>query len=99
EVPRLSCFLVGHPGCWFINQEKLSVLGEQHANLEPLLLTVSEISGIGFSQVLEANDFQNLEDALALGRTHASKDRTPDSATAFKTKENVLEDRVVGIDA
>ena len=36
KIPSLSRFLVGHAGCRLINQEKLSVLREQHADLEPL---------------------------------------------------------------
>ena len=99
KIPSLSRFLVGHAGCRLINQEKLSVLREQHADLEPLFLPVSEISGLGFSTVLETDDFQHFEDTLALGGTHASEDRTPNAAAAFKTKENIFEDSVVGIDA
>ena len=60
---------------------------------------MSEIPGLGFSTVLETDDFQHFEDTLALGGTHASEDRTPNAAAAFKTKENIFEDSVVGIDA
>ena len=45
KVPVLAVSSSVMPSCRFINQEKLSVLGEQHADLEPLLLPVSEIPG------------------------------------------------------
>jgi hypothetical protein len=42
EFAGAGGFLVGHAGGGFVDEEELRVLGEEHADLEPLLLAVGE---------------------------------------------------------
>ena len=49
QFAGLVRFLVGHAGGGFIHEEELGVLGEEHADLEPLLLAVGERAGLPVS--------------------------------------------------
>ena len=48
QLAGFASLLVGHAGGGFIDEQKLRVLREEHSDLEPLLLTVAEGTGLGF---------------------------------------------------
>jgi hypothetical protein len=35
-----------HPGCRFVDQQQLRILGQQHADFQPLLLPVRQLAGL-----------------------------------------------------
>ena len=57
---------VGHAGRRLVDEKELGVLREQHADLEPLLLAVAEAAGKAVAGTVEANQFEELGDPLAL---------------------------------
>ena len=54
---------VGHAGGRLVDEQQLRLLGEQHADLQPLLLAVAEIGGADVARVGEADRVEDLVDA------------------------------------
>ena len=42
KLASLRCFLIGHAGGRFVNEEELGILRKQHSNLKPLLLAMGK---------------------------------------------------------
>ena len=63
-------FLFGHAGDGFVHQQQARLLHQQHADFQPLLLTVGEDARQLVSQVLQADGFQHFADAFAKLRFH-----------------------------
>ena len=57
-----------HAGHGFVDQQQLRVLRQQHADLQPLLLSVREICGEIVALGLEPDRRENFVDALAFLR-------------------------------
>ena len=59
------------PAAGSSTSSSLRVLGEEHADLEPLLLAVREGAGLGVGLAGEADGLEDLVDAVALRRCDA----------------------------
>jgi len=97
QLAGLRGLLVGHASCGLVNEQEAGVLGEEHADLQPLLLAVRERAGLGVLLRGEADGLQNLPDAITLGRADAGEEGGKDAALALEREEQVLEDGVIGI--
>jgi hypothetical protein len=77
---QLACplrLLVRHAGSRFIHQQQARILGEQHANLQPLLLPVGEGAGLDSAQLLETRLAQHLVNALPVPRPDPCEESAP----------------------
>ena len=54
---------VGHAGGGLVDEQQLRLLREQHADLQPLLLAVAEVGGLGVAPVGKADDAEQFLDA------------------------------------
>lgn len=59
-------FGVGHAGHGFVQQQELGLLRQQHADFQPLLLPVREQAGFALALLTQADQPQQLVDAVAL---------------------------------
>src|SRR5690606_13302696 len=99
ELAGAVSLLVGHAGGGFIDEEDLGVLREEHADLEPLLFAVGEEPGFPTTLRVEADQFEDVVDPVAVGRGKAVKERSEETARAFEREYEVVPDGVLGVDA
>ena len=64
QLGGLLGFGVGHAGHGFIDQEQTRVLGQQHADFEPLLLPVAQVPGPAVAVVAQAYGAQDALDPV-----------------------------------
>ena len=80
QFGRLFGLGVGHAGDGFVDEEELRVLGEQHADFEPLLLAVAEVAGAAMVVVVQAGGLEDAFDAGAFGSGLAGAQGEPRAA-------------------
>ena len=64
QFPGAMSLVVCHAGGGFVNEKNLRVLGEEHADFEPLLLAMAEAAGDAVTELGEADGFEDLLDAV-----------------------------------
>ena len=83
QVPRAVRLFIRHAGRRFVHQEKLRVLREQHANFEPLLLSVGQRAGLRVRLIAEVDRLQDIVNAVLLRAVWAMEEAVPDTAAPF----------------
>ena len=86
-------FLVGHAGHWFIQQQQLGVLHQQHADLQPLLLAVAQVAGLPTHTVSQVDGVQDLCQPVPLGRVQLEEHGGFDALIRLQGQLQVLEHR------
>ncbi len=85
---------VGHAGDRLVDQQKLRLLRQQHADFEPLLLPMRQRAGKPVAHRGEADDVEKLADAPPLAVALAPHQRGAGAAVGLERKLDVVGDGV-----
>ena len=86
---------VGHAGDRLVDQQQLRVLGQQHADLQPLLLAVAKVGGEVAAPVGQADGLEDLLDArLSRRRPAVEQRRERRRASPVQRQSRLSSDRV-----
>ena len=85
---------VGHAGNGFVDQKQLGVLGDQHADLQPLLLAVAERASGAIAVGVEADGAEDLVDAGGVRRVALPEQVVGNASVAGERQQQVILDRV-----
>jgi hypothetical protein len=86
------------PAAGSSTRRTLRVLGEQHADFEPLLFAVGEFAGEPVALGVEADGAEEFVDAVAVLGGRAVEQRGEDAARTLEGEEEVFPDGVVAVD-
>src|SRR5690349_296089 len=77
QLAGLVRLFIRHPGHRFIDQQKFRILGQQHPDLQPLLLAMAQIARLLVGPFLEVDRAQDLMDTLAVSSGDSRKNTPP----------------------
>src|SRR3569623_1367547 len=96
QLRRALGLLMRHAGDGFVHQQRLGLLHEQHADLQPLLLAVRQFGGARMTLRSEHDRVQYRIDTVALLARHAREQRGPHALVGAHRELEVFRHAVFG---
>src|SRR5687767_11725744 len=94
QIRGLPRFGVGHSRDWLVDQEELWFLRQQHADLQPLLLTMRQTAGEPMTHRTKPYHLENGDDSLLLIFRFMPTQRRTRATIAFERKQQIVLDGV-----
>ena len=91
-------FVVGHSGGWFVDQENLRILGEEHADFEPLFFSVGELAGEPVAFGVETDQREQRVDPVALRGARPVEQCRENAARTLEREQEIFPDAVLAVD-
>src|ERR1700724_1870643 len=95
QLGGLLGFPVGHPGDRLVEQQQSTVVDQQHADLEPLLLAVAEGASRLRALLGKTAAGQCRLDSVAAVRSQLRKERRPGATALGESELEILKDRQI----
>ena len=93
QLCRARGFFIGHARHGLIEQQQFGVLHQQHANLQPLLLSMRQLTRHAVHAAGQMDGVQHFGQAIALFAVALKKHRVLDALVRFQGKLQVFKHR------